>query len=111
MNWNEGKAIQSGTTELVDATYRTTCDMVAIPESGLTVTVTDDDLELCIFVYSVSYKQVSGMSCYTQERTKTYGYGEINSRYVRIMVRSISNPNSVAVTAERAAAGVHFTAI
>ena len=108
--WYENKALKSGSVELSDMNYRTTCDFVAVPESGLTITLTDDDIEMCVYTYTVNKTQSSGMSSYLAERTYSVDYNETNARYVRVMVRSKSSPNGKLITAELATAGVQFTA-
>ena len=107
--WNVGKALQSGNIELSDATYRTTCDFVAIPESGLTITLNDSDLEMCVYTYAVNQTQSKAMSSYLTERTYSVVYSETSSRYARVMVRSKSSPNSKVITTEMASVGVQFT--
>jgi hypothetical protein len=110
VTWNEGYALTTN-TEYPDGiqpmNYRTTCDFVTIPESGLTITFTDDDIEMCVYEYNEYKKPIKVMSTYSQDRT----YTAISGAYVRVMVRSKSNPNGKLITAEQATAGVKFTAI
>lgn len=108
--WYENKALESGHTALKDMNYRTTCDFVAIPESGLTITLTDDDIEMCVYTYTVNKTQAAGTSSYLTERTYSAPYNEVNTRYVRVMIRSKSQPNAKIITSAMATAGVHFTA-
>lgn len=110
VTWNENKALQSGNTALKDMNYRTTCDYVEIPESGLTITLTDDDLEMCVYTYTVNKTQSSAMNSYLTARTHSVPYHTTTSRYVRVMIRSKSQPNAKLITSAMATAGVQFTA-
>lgn len=105
--WCENTALGSTCEDYVKPMdYRTTTDYVAVPSSGLTITLVDDDIEMCIYRVGSQKNLVGYDNSYRTERTATV----TDCSYVKVMVRSKSNPDSVLITAERAAAGVQFTA-
>lgn len=112
VTWNENKALSSGAASseyVTTMNYRTTSDFVEVPATGLTITLMDDDIEMCVYTFGATKNLLSAMGSYLTDRYYSVSGGS-SVGYVKVMVRSISAPNATLVTAERATAGVVFIA-
>jgi hypothetical protein len=109
--WTENTALASSPdNEYTKAmNYRTTSDFVEIPTSGLSINLLDDDIEMCVYIFSANKGLIHIMNSYLTERS--YDITDYGSGYIKVMVRSKSSPNAMLITAEQAAAGVAFTAL